>query len=313
MLTLLKKCRNALKELKELRDRSPAAIGFYPGNKQALKDMIRECYLSEFGPGSLPEVNPDGPREIVACVAPHAGYYYSGPVAAHLYRAIANDGEPESFVLIGPSHMGYPGVALMAEGNWVMPEGRVPVDSKLAKAILRNAEIILEDDSAHTSEHSLEVQLPFLQDLYKDLKIVPIAMGMSDWETCREVGEGVAAAIREEGVDAVIIASTDLTHYGVMYGYAPAGTGPIEKVIKWVHDTDGEIISRIESLDAEGLLKLVRGRDLTMCGAAPVTSAIVAAKELGAKRGIRLQYATSYDIRGSQDAIVGYLSAIMTK
>ncbi len=296
-----------------MRDRSPAAIGFYPGNKQALKEMIRECYLSEFGPKSLPKVNPNGPRNIVACVAPHAGYYYSGPVAAHVYRAIADDGKPDSFVLIGPSHMGYPGASIMGEGNWIMPEGKVPVDTTLAKSIIRNAQIILDDSSAHMSEHSLEVQLPFLQELYEDLKIAPIAMGMSDWETCNEVGMGVAEAIKEENANAIIIASTDLTHYGMMYGYAPAGSGPIEKVIKWVHDTDGEIISKVENLDDKGLLALVRKKDLTMCGAAPVTCAIVAAKELGATKGIKLQYATSYDIRGSQDAIVGYLSAIMIK
>ncbi|MEX2750761.1 MAG: AmmeMemoRadiSam system protein B [Candidatus Freyarchaeota archaeon] len=296
-----------------LRDRSPAAIGFYPGNKQALSEMIRECYLSEFGPRSLPKVNLGGPRRIIACVSPHAGYYYSGPVAAHLYKAIAEDGKPESFVLMGPSHMGYPGASIMVEGNWIMPGGRVPVDTELAKAIISNAPIILDDARAHRDEHSLEVQLPFLQELYKDLKIVPIALGMSDWETCEEVGRGVAAAIKEEKANAIIIASTDLTHYGAMYGYAPAGTKPIEKIIKWVHDTDGEIISKIEALDAQGLLTLVRTKDLTMCGAAPVTSAIVAAKELGATKGIKLQYATSYDIRGSSDAIVGYLSAIMIK
>lgn len=299
--------------MKELRDRTPAAIGFYPGNKQALKDMIKECYLSEFGPKNLPKVNPEGPRNIIASVAPHAGYYYSGPIAAHLYRAIADDGKPDSFILIGPSHMGYPGASIMVEGNWIMPEGNVPVDNTLAKSIINKAQIILDDDSAHMSEHSLEVQLPFLQELYEDLKIVPVAMGLSDWETCREVGEAVAEAIKEENTNAMIIASTDLTHYGMMYGYAPVGSGPIEKVIKWVHDTDGEIISKIENLDAEGLLNLVRRKDLTMCGAAPVTSAIVAAKELGATKGIKLQYATSYDVRGSKDAIVGYLSAIMIK
>lgn len=296
-----------------MRDRSPAAIGFYPGKKQDLKKMIEECYLSEFGPKSLPKVNPKGPRKIVACVCPHAGYYYSGPVAAHAYRAVADDGKPDSFVLIGPSHIGYPGASIMVEGNWIMPEGNVPVDTALAKAIISNAAIILDEARAHRDEHSLEVQLPFLQELYKDLKIVPIALGMSDWETCQEVGKGVAAAIKGENANAVIIASTDLTHYGMMYGYAPAGTKPIEKVVKWVHDTDGEIISKIETLDAQGLLKLVRTKGLTMCGAAPVTSAIVAAKELSATKGMKLQYATSYDIRGSSDAIVGYLSAIMIK
>ncbi|WXG41506.1 MAG: AmmeMemoRadiSam system protein B [Candidatus Freyarchaeum deiterrae] len=297
----------------ELRDRSPAAIGFYPGNKQALKKMIEECYLSEFGPKSLPKVNPEGPRRIVACVCPHAGYYYSGPVAAHSYSAVADDGKPDSFVLIGPSHMGYPGASTMVEGNWIMPEGSVPVDSALAKSIITNAGIILDDASAQREEHSLEVQLPFLQELYADLKIVPISLGMSDWQTCQDVGMGVAAAIKEENVNAVIIASTDLTHYGAMYGYAPAGTKPLEKVVKWVHDTDGEIIGKVESLDAEGLLRLVRTKDLTMCGSAPVSTAIVAAKELGATKGMKLQYATSYDIRGSSDAIVGYLSAVMTK
>jgi len=294
-------------------ERVPAAIGFYPGNPNELKRVISECFTDRHGPGETPKVNSEGPRIIVGCVAPHAGYYYSGPVAAHLYKALAEDGRPECFVMLGPSHMGYPGASIMKEGVWALPFGRATIDSELAAAILKHASIILDEPRAHAREHSLEVQLPFLQYLYGEVKFVPIVFGPTDYETCREVGEGVAEAAMELGRDVLVLGSTDMTHYGPMYGYAPAGTGPIEKVISWIHEVDGKMISKIEGLDPAGLYQLVHDEGFTMCGVNAVASMMVAAKNLGARRVSTLKYATSYEIRGGRDAIVGYLASILTK
>lgn len=294
-------------------ERAPAAIGFYPGNPNELRRTIESCFREKHGPGVIPKVRDSGARVIVGCVAPHAGYYYSGPVAAHLYKALAEDGRPECFVMMGPSHMGYPGASIMKKGSWVLPFGKAVIDSELANAIMKHATIVLDEPRAHAREHSLEVQIPFLQYLYGEVRFVPIAFGPTDYETCVEVGEGVAEAAKELGRDVVVLGSTDLTHYGPMYDYTPAGISPIEKVIKWIYNTDGKILEMIKKLDAEGLYFTVHNEGLTMCGVNAVASMIVAAKGLGAKKAEILKYATSYDIRGGVDAIVGYLSAILTK
>ncbi|MBS7288647.1 MAG: AmmeMemoRadiSam system protein B [Candidatus Freyarchaeota archaeon] len=294
-------------------ERMPAAIGFYPGNPEELRRTIESCFKDKHGPGRIPKVNDEGARLITGCIAPHAGYYYSGPVAAHLYSALAEDGRPECFVMMGPSHMGYPGASIVRRGVWALSFGKAVVDSELADAMMKHASILLDEPRAHAREHSLEVQLPFLQYLYSEVRFVPIAFGPTDYETCMEIGEGVAEAVEELGRDVVVLGSTDLTHYGPMYGYAPAGTSPMEKVLKWIYDTDGKILEKVREMDPGGLYILVHEEGLTMCGVNAIASMMVAAKKLGAKRAEILKYATSYDIRGGQDAIVGYLSATLTK
>jgi len=294
-------------------ERMPAAIGFYPGNPKELRQTIESCFMSKHGPGSIPKVNEEGARTIVGCVAPHAGYYYSGPVAAHLYRALAEDGRPDCFVMMGPSHMGYPGASIMTKGAWVLPFGKAVIDSELAVAVIKHTDILLDEPMAHAREHSLEVQLPFLQYLYGEIRFVPIALGPVDYETCKDVGEGVAEAAKDLGKDVVVLGSTDLTHYGLMYGYAPVGASPTEKALRWIYETDGKILEKIREMDSSGLYILVHEEGLTMCGVNAVASMMVAAKKLGARRAEILKYATSYDIRGGRDAIVGYLSAILAK
>lgn len=297
--------------------RKPAAFGFYETiNKDNLIKQLEACFLGDFGPGKIPSVGEKtGERNILSIVSPHAGYYYSGQVAAHGFYALASVGRPETVVIIGPSHYGWPGVALMSSGFWESPLGLTEIDTELARAIQQKSVVISEADRPHRSEHSLEVELPFLQYVFgaESFKIVPIAMGFMDYKTSKEVGEGVASAIKESEKEVFIVTSTDLTHYGAMYGYVPVGTSPMEKVIAWVHETDGKIIKTIESLDAEGLIDLVINEGLTMCGCAPVAAGIIAAKALGGTKGKTLKYATSYDIRGSKDAIVGYLSVAIEK
>jgi hypothetical protein len=292
----------------------PCAIGFYPGDRAALADVIERSYLSKQGPGTLPKVDPKGSRRIIGGISPHAGYIYSGPVAASLYYRIALDGAPEIFVLVGPVHGYGAGVGIMKRGVWRTPLGDVQIDEEFCETILEQVDIVADDPSIHEDEHSLEVQLPFLQSLYGEgLRIAPIATAMDDLETCTEVGKAIAKAARKSGKDIAIIASTDMTHYGIHYGYAPVGMSPIEKVLKWVRSIDGETIEAITALDEKRLLTNVKEKHMTMCGYAPVAITIVAAKELGASKAELAKYATSYDTQGSTDAIVGYCSITMQK
>jgi hypothetical protein len=250
----------------------------------------------------------------VGGVAPHAGLIYSGPVASHLYHRLAQDGRPETFVIVGVSHGGNPGFATMFDAVWRMPMGDVHVDSELARAIVKRSEFVDINPEAHDGEHSIEIQLPFLQYVYGErFKIVPIIVGYGDYDMCENVGKAIAEAIGELGRDAVVLGSTDFTHYGALYGYTPAGTRPFERVLRWVHETDRSLIDLIVSLDAEDLVRKVRENNYTMCGYLPVATMLVAAKAMGASRGELLNYATSYDVQGSTDLIVGYASIVIEK
>jgi AmmeMemoRadiSam system protein B len=296
------------------RIRMPCAIGFYPGDKETLLRTIEKCYLSPHGPGKLPRINENGNRKIVAGVSPHAGYVYSGPIAASLYYQIADDGVPETFVLVGPIHGFGAGVGIMKQGLWRTPLGDVSIDEEFSQVLLSHADIILDDPAVHEGEHSLEVQLPFLQSLFAGrFRIVPIATSLGDPETCIEVGKAIAKTIAETKRDAVVIASTDMTHYGVHYGYAPVGMSPISKVLDWVKGIDGKAIENIRKLDVKEFLRFVGEKEMTMCGYAPVSVAMVVASESGISEAELVKYATSYDTQGSTDAIVGYCSMLMRR
>ncbi len=302
--------------------RKPIAIGFYPPGKAALRESVQDCFLDDYGLGKIPKVHSQRKGHIFAGVAPHAGYVYSGPVASHIYGIIAEDGFPETFIIIGPKHgyMHFNGAAIMTKGAWETPLGECTIDSKLGSAIIEHGQrvsppCIVESEEAHMEEHSLEVQLPFLQFLSetKPVQFVPLVISTPNFKACQCVGKAIAEAIEQTNRDAIIIASTDFTHYGAQfYNYAPAGSGPIEKVTKWVYDTDADLISKIEKLDASTLLNTVIEKHRTMCGSSAVAAMLVAAQLLGATKGKLLKYATSYDVRGSSDAIVGYGAIAIT-
>jgi len=294
--------------------RRASAWGFHPFNREQERREIEQCFLSKHGVGDKPRVSEDGARRIIGGVVPHAGLVYSGPVAAHAYYRLADDGRPETFVILGVSHGGNPGFATMFDAVWRMPMGDVNVDSELAKAIVRNSEFVDINPAAHEGEHSIEIQLPFLQYVYDgEFKIVPITVGYGDYEMCENVGTAIAKAAKELERDIVVLGSTDFTHYGAFYGYTPVGTRPFEKVLKWIYETDRSLIDLIISLDAEGLIRRVRENNYTMCGCLPVATMIVAAKRMGASKGELLKYATSYDIQGSTDLVVGYASIVIEK
>jgi len=282
-----------------LKVRRPAQAGaFYAGNKSQLEAQIRNCFLHELGPRHLPQASAKGQRRIVALVSPHAGYMYSGPVAASGYDSLATDGTPEAFIILGPNHSGLgSGVSIMTEGRWQTPLGESSIDSDIANLICEHSSIIDVDDDAHAFEHSIEVQLPFLQYVYRpEIRFVPICMMMQDLRTSVEVGEAIAKATG--GRDVVIIASSDMTHYEPQ---------------KSAEKKDRTAIDSILKLDEKELQDVVESKNISMCGYGAVSSAIRCAKTLGASKANLLNYKTSGDITGDYDAVVGYASIAISK
>ena len=190
--------------------RYPAVAGqFYAGDPEGLIKQVKECFLSPIGPGSVPSLNPDGPRQIKGLISPHAGFMFSGPPAAHGFKALAEDGFPDVFVIIGPNHTGMGNGVAITDQDFQTPLGMMEVDKDLASRIQKG--IIAKDIISHRNEHSLEVQLPFIKFFDKDVKFVPITMMIQDHRTAMEVGKIIREAIK--GMDAVIIASSDFSHY----------------------------------------------------------------------------------------------------
>ena len=273
--------------------RPPIVAGqFYAGTRSALLKQIEECYTSDHGPGKMPKVKA-GMRKIIGLVSPHAGYMYSGPVAAHGFARMAEDGCPKSVVIIGPNHTGAgSGVSIVTSGMWSTPLGEVRIDAELGDEIKLASDIIDVDPVAHAYEHSIEVQLPFLQHLFDDkFKIVPICMMLQDERTSIEVGKAIAEA--STGKDVVIVASTDFTHYESQ---------------KSAMEKDKKVIDRILAIDPLGVVRTVDEFGITMCGYGPVSAMLQAAKKLGAKKAELLKYATSGDTSGPMEQVVGYAS-----
>jgi AmmeMemoRadiSam system protein B len=223
---------------------------------------------------------------------------FSGPVAANGFYALASDGPVEEFIIVGPNHTGVgSGVSIMREGIWRTPLGEVSIDSGLADKIRSESTLIDVDETAHAMEHSIEVQLPFLQSLFgSDFRFVPICMMMQDLQTSREVGSAIGHAAT--GMNLIIIASSDMTHYESHERAVTKDQAAIDAILK---------------LDEELLQAVVESKGISMCGYGPVSVAIVAAKLLGATRAKLLAYATSGDITGEKYAVVGYASISIEK
>lgn len=270
--------------------RRPSVAGmFYADDEKLLRKQIEDCYLGPLGPGSLPKLAQGG-RKVMGGVAPHAGYVYSGMVAAHLYARIAQDGMPKTFVVLGPNHTGRgSGVAVTTE-DFQTPLGIVKIDRELAKAIRRD--LVDEDAEAHRGEHSIEVQLPFIQHISPDFSFVPICMGFQDYDTAASVGKTVRNAIK--GKDVVVIASTDLSHY------VSKETARIK---------EGKALEAIKAMDPRRLYDVVRDEGITMCGYGPVMVTMLAC--VGGKATV-LKYASSGDVQPMRD-VVGYASVVIEK
>jgi len=279
--------------------RSPAVAGaFYEGTREALKRQIEECYTHQLGPGKVPVKSSRAKEKILGMVSPHAGYLYSGPVAAWGFCQLIEEELPESVVLLGPNHYGLGReVAVMPTGRWRTPLGEIEVDEDLAKEIADSSSLIQLDDTAHRKEHSLEVQLPFLQYGYGEaFKIVPICMMSQDLETAQEIGKILGETL--EGRNVLIIASTDLTHY------EPAARA---------RSKDAKVIEAIRSMNPGRVHEVVSEFSVSMCGPGPVMAMLTAVSLLGAQKARLLKYASSGDITGDYAAVVGYASLVIEK
>jgi len=268
--------------------RSPAVAGtFYAASREGVLEQLQWSYRHKLGPGASPELNQGGPRDIVALVAPHAGYMASGPVAAHAYYALAADGPVDTAVIVGPNHTGYgTAVSVWTSGAWSTPLGDARIDEERARSLIGG--VIRSGESAHIYEHSVEVQVPWLQHLYGDsIRIVPVAMLSQDASTAHEVGEALA---RLEG-NVVLIASTDFTHY------EPQRTA---------EQKDSDVVEAITGFDVEEMYRRLGLHSSTMCGYGPVGAVTRAAVIRGATRAQLLKYATSGDTAGDYSRVVGY-------
>jgi len=278
--------------------RSVVAGMFYEGTAEALKAQVKSCFLHSFCPKKLPEVNPIGPRDILGLICPHAGYAYSGPVAANAFFELALDGKPDTVVILGPNHTGIgSGLSIMNEGTWRTPLGDVQVDAAVANDILQETSALDVDVLGHLQEHSIEVQLPFLQYLYGNkFGLVPISFLMQDLESAKEIGRALVEAL--DGRNAVVIASSDFTHYESQAS---------------VNRKDAAAIKTIEALDAEQLYSVLETQNVSACGYAPIAALITYAKGNRAKNATLLTHKTSGDITGDKTSVVGYAALTIKK
>ena len=229
-----------------------------------------------------------------AIVAPHAGLMYSGPVAAHAYRA-AQDRRVSAVVVVGPSHfVPFEGISIWTDGAWETPFGAVTVDRSLAEAIQSESDEIVELPSAHGREHSIEMQLPFVAHVMPGVPIVPMVMGYQTRATAFALGKALAAAVLSRGVDVLLVASSDLSHYEDSITAARL---------------DAVVLERVESLDAEGLMRALDAEPRHACGGGAMVAVIEAARRLGASRARVLRYADSGDVSGDTSSVVGYMAA----
>ena len=283
--------------------RKPAVAGqFYEGSETSLTERIKECFLEERGPKTLPKIE-SSKKTNVAIIVPHAGFIYSGAIAAHSYNYIAKNGFAKTFIIIGPNHTGMGSeVSIMTEGSWLTPLGKVQINKKLANQL--NTGIINKDDNAHTYEHSIEVQLPFLQFSAGDQEFdfVPICMSTQDSDTSEKVGKIIAEVIKKSEDKISIIASTDFSHAGFNYmSMPPEGV----RVDEYAKNQDKLAIDQILKMDPEGLIDTVQKNSITMCGYGPVAAMLTATKILGSTKAELLKYGTSYEVHPGTSC-VGY-------
>ncbi len=266
--------------------RKPVVAGqFYPGSPSQLRAMIEQL-VGEKG----------AKADVIGLVSPHAGYIYSGPVAGAVISRIKFK---DTFIIMGPNHTGRgKPLSIMTQGTWETPLGEVEIDSELGKQILATSSYLQEDSMAHQYEHSIEVQLPFLQYFKPDIKIVPIVLAYSSGDIYKEIGKDIAKAVKDLNKEVVIIASSDMTHYEPQSSAQRKDTQAIEAIL---------------DLNEDELLKRVDELNISMCGYAPTTSLISAAKELGATGAELVKYQTSGDTSGDYSSVVGYAGIIITR
>ncbi len=275
--------------------RKPVVAGlFYADNFNALEHQVKGCFIEGSG---LPEKKHEG--KIKAAISPHAGLPYSGKAASHVYKKIAESELPDTFIIIGPNHtgLGYDSVLI---DNMETPFGEVKVDIELAKEIVKETPLLL-DSMSHVREHSVEIQLPFLQFVARDFKIVPIVISHIDY---KKVGEGIKKAVKNLKRDVCVIASSDFIHHGYNYGFAPFK----ENISENVKEADKKAVELILKKDPENLMKFVEESGATICGIGPI---LILLNAVDFEKAELLEQYTSTDISGDEDSCVDYIGMIM--
>lgn len=265
--------------------RQPAVAGqFYPGSEDKLRDTLSRLMAGK-----------RSPQQVKGVISPHAGYVYSGAIAGTLFSQVTI---PPTVLIIGPNHHGTgAAAALYPDGEWLTPLGAVAINSRLNSLLLRHTPYIRSDSVAHQLEHSLEVQLPFIQYLRPDVTISAICLGHGDYAQLRDIGQGIAAAISEYGEEVLIVASSDMTHY----------ESAVSARLK-----DEIALERALALDGKGLFDVCHSRRITMCGVVPATVMIEAALQLGATKAELVAYGTSGDVTGDDLQVVGYAAVTVS-
>jgi len=271
--------------------RQPAVAGrFYPANPQQLRAEVETFTTAPAGPKPQPEAK----LRAFGCVAPHAGYIYSGAVAGAVYRQLEL---PSRFVILCPNHTGHgEPLATMSAGAWRTPLGDAAIDAGLAESLKARFGLLSEDQAAHRFEHALEIQLPFLQVLRPGFRFVPITVGTANFEVLSTLGTAIGSAIRETDERILVIASSDMNHHE---------SDSITRV------KDRRAIDRILALNPRGLYDVVREGHISMCGYGPAVAMITAAVKLGATKAELIRYATSGDVSGEKDMVVGYAGMVV--
>ena len=268
--------------------RHPAVAGkFYPGSAYDLRAEA-SAYLSS------PETTNESRLRAVGCIAPHAGYMYSGHVAGAVFARIEI---PRRCIVMCPNHTGMGrALAIMSQGNWETPLGEIPIDTGLAESLKQQFPALEEDSAAHRAEHAVEVELPFLQLRQPELTFVPIALGTGKFEILEQMGRALAQVIAGQRDPVLIVASSDMNHY------EPDAV---------TRAKDHRAIERILTLDARGLFDVVMQQNISMCGFGPAVAMLTAARELGARSAELVKYATSGDASGDRDMVVGYAGVVV--
>ena len=268
--------------------RRPAVAGrFYPRDPEDLRAEVQSYLSQERG-------NTRSPVRAIGCIAPHAGYMYSGHVAGAVFARIEI---PRLCIVLCPNHtgIGQP-LAIMSEGAWETPLGEVPIAAAPATALKQRFPALQEDTAAHRAEHAAEVELPFLQLLQPELSIVPIALGTRRFEILDQLGSAIADVVAAQREPVLIIASSDMNHY------EPDAVTRVK---------DHRAIERILTLDPQGLHEVVTQQEISMCGFGPAVAMLTAGRQLGAKSAELVKYATSGDISGDRNMVVGYAGVIV--
>ena len=264
--------------------REPAVAGtFYPADPRALRKMV-ELYLHRS----------DSPAEALAVVSPHAGYIYSGAVAGATFGAVRLPGR---FIVLGPNHTGRGApLALYPSGEWGTPFGSASIDDDMNTRLLGECGRLVEDRAAHAREHSLEVQIPFLQAAAGKFQFSAICVGTADFHALADLGHALARAIRSCGEPVLIVVSSDMNHYE---------SAEVNK------RKDDLAIEQMSALNAEGLHRVVIEKDIGMCGFAPAVAALVACRDMGAHQGRLVRYAHSGEVTGDSDRVVSYAGMLI--